>query len=168
VNAEVPIVVGRVLKPHGVRGWVKVASYTEPPDNLAAYRPWLLANGSTWEAVEVDQIQAQPKGFLVRLDGCEDRDAAERLSGREIAVPRACLPAADPDEAYWFDLIGLDVVTPDGEALGRVERILETGANDVLVVRSEARERLVPFIDGVVREVDLEAGRLVAVWDPDF
>lgn len=163
-----PVVVGRITRAHGVRGWVRVQSWTAPPDNLRAYRPWLLREGDGWTSLAVEEVDRQPKGLIARLAGIGDRDAAEALAGREIAVPRRCLPAEEDDEYYWFDLIGLAVRTPDGRELGRVERLLETGANDVLVVRGEGRERLVPFIEAVVREVDLEGGRLVADWDPDF
>lgn len=168
MEADRPVVVGRITRAHGVRGWVRVQSWTAPPENLLGYGPWLLREGDAWRTLAVDEVDRQPKGLIARLEGVGDRDAAERLAGREIAVPRSCLPAAEEDEYYWFDLVGLGVRTPDGRELGRVERLLETGANDVLVVRGEDRERLVPFIESVVQEVDLEAGRLVADWDPDF
>jgi 16S rRNA processing protein RimM len=168
MDPDRPVVVGRITRAHGVRGWVRIQSWTAPPENLLGYRPWLLREGDGWRALAVDEVDRQPKGLIARLGGVDDRDAADALAGREIAVPRHCLPAAEDDEYYWFDLIGLEVRTPDGRELGRIERLLETGANDVLVVRGEDRERLVPFIESVVREVDLEAGRLIADWDPDF
>jgi 16S rRNA processing protein RimM len=105
---------------------------------------------------------------VARISGVDDRDAAAVWVGADILVARSQLPAAKPGEYYWADLEGLDAVTPDGTALGRVSHLFETGANDVLVLRGE-RERLVPYLPGsVVREVDLAARRIVLDWDPDF
>jgi 16S rRNA processing protein RimM len=167
-GAERPIVVGRVTAVFGIKGFVKVASFTDPPENLLDYRPWLLESDGRWQPVRVDSVQRHSKGFIARLDGCDDRDEAERFTGRDLAVPRSELPAAEPGEFYWFDLIGLEVVTPEGERLGRVVRIQETGANDVLVVEDREREHLIPFVEKVVPDVDLAAGRITADWDPDF
>lgn len=167
-GAERPIVVGRVTAVFGVKGFVKVASFTDPPENLLEYRPWLLEQEGRWQTVRLDAVQRHSKGFIARLDGCDDRDAAERFTGRDLAVPRSELPVAQPGEFYWFDLIGLEVVTPAGERLGRVTRIQETGANDVLVVEDREREHLIPFVEKVVPDVDLDAGRITADWDPDF
>ena len=167
-GAERPIVVGRVTAVFGIKGFVKVASFTDPPENLLDYRPWLLEFDGRWQAVRVESVRRHAKGFIARLDDCDDRDEAERFTGRDLAVPRSELPAAEPGEFYWFDLIGLEVVTPAGERLGRVTRIQETGANDVLVVEDREREHLIPFVEKVVPEVDLVAGRITADWDPDF
>ena len=159
-----PIIVGRVTAVFGIRGWVKIASFTDPPENLLGYRPWLLASGTGFEPVEVDELKVHGNGFVAQLDGCTDRDLAARFTGRDLAVPRSELPAAEPDEYYWFDLAGLEVVSPSGEPLGRVTRVLETGANDVLVVRGAEREILIPFVAAVVTDVDLADGRLTADW----
>ena len=169
-GAERPIVVGRVTAVFGIKGFVKVASFTDPPENLVDYRPWLLESDGRWQPVRVEGVQRHSKGFIARLDGCDDRDEADRFTGRDLAVPRSELPAAEPGEFYWFDLIGLEVRTPAGERLGRVTRIQETGANDVLVVEDQEREQehLIPFVDKVVPDVDLAAGRITADWDPDF
>lgn len=163
--AQRPIVVGRVTAVFGIKGWVKIASFTDPPENLLTYRPWLLATGSGYEPVEVDDLKAHGGGFVAQLEGCTDRDLAARFTGRDLAVPRSELPAAQDDEFYWFDLIGLDVVDPAGEPLGCVQRVMETGANDVLVVRGAQGEILIPFVAAVVTDVDLAAGRLTADWD---
>lgn len=166
-GAERPIVVGRVTAVFGIKGWVKIASFTSPPENLLGYRPWLLATGDGFEPVEVDDLKAHGGGFVAQLEGCTDRDLAARFTGRDLAVPRSELPAAQDDEFYWFDLIGLDVVNADGEPVGRVERVMETGANDVLVVRGAQGETLIPFVAAVVTDVDLAAGRLTADWSPE-
>lgn len=162
------IVLGRVTGLFGVRGWVKVFSNTQPREGIANYSPWQLRLGDEWRSFVVEQGQSQGKGVIVKLEGVDDRDAAAALMGADIAIWREQLPPPAEGEIYWADLEGLEVVTVAGQALGRVSHLLETGANDVLVVRGE-RERLIPFVRGqVVTEIDLDGGRLVVDWDPDF
>ena len=167
-GAENTIVVGRVTAVFGIKGFVKVASFTDPAENLLDYRPWLLESDGRWQPIRVDTVQRHSKGFIARLDGCDDRDEADRFTGRDLAVPRSELPEAEPGEFYWFDLIGLEVVTTAGKRIGRVTRIQETGANDVLVVEDRERQHLIPFVEKVVPDVDLATGRITADWDPDF
>ena len=160
------IVVGRVGGAHGVRGGIRVTSATQPPENILSYRPWWLDAGDGFRQVTVTSIKAHGDGFVAALDGVADRDAAERLRGAEIAVPRSALPALEADrEYYWRDLIGLQVIDQHGSALGQVRELIETGPNDVLVVGEDgARPVLIPFVDGVVRTVDLESGRIHVDW----
>jgi 16S rRNA processing protein RimM len=163
------VTLGRVSGPYGVRGWVRVYSETEPPENILGYSPWYLQRADRWQSYQIEQGRPHGKGVVVKLAGCDDRDAAAVLSGLEIAVKRSQL-ADDlaPGEYYWADLEGLEVETLDGVPLGRVDHLLATGANDVLVVRGE-RERLIPYLpERVVVEVDLGAGRMRVDWDPDF
>jgi 16S rRNA processing protein RimM len=167
-DAERPVVVGRITGVFGIKGWVKVASFTDPADNLLEYRPWLIESGDGFAPLEVVEVKRRTGGFVARIEGCDDRTRAEAFAGRDIAVPRSEMPAAEDGEYYWFDLVGLDVTTPAGIALGRVNRLMQTGANDVLVTREDGKERLIPFIASVVTEVDLGAGRITADWDPDF
>lgn len=167
------IVVGRVAGLFGVRGWLKIVSYTAPVENILHYRPWYLravgaATDAPWVEQAVAEARHQGKGVVVRFDAHHDRDAAQRVLGAEIAVSRDQLPALDEGEYYWADLVGLKVVTLDGVALGVVDHLMETGANDVLVVKGE-RERLIPYIPGeVVREVDRAQAVLRVDWDPEF
>jgi 16S rRNA processing protein RimM len=163
-----PVWLGRIGGAYGVRGWVRLRSDTDPPEQIAAYSPWWLSRDGQWRRVEVQALRRQGAGLVAQLQGCTDRDQAAGLTGSEIAVERDLLPKPGEDEFYWADLIGLEVRTEQGGTLGRVEELLATGANDVLVVRGE-RERLIPFLRGqVVREVDLDAGRIVVDWDPEF
>jgi 16S rRNA processing protein RimM len=163
-----PIIMGRIAGPYGVKGWVRVVSYTERPDKLIEYVPWYLRRGGAWVPTGIIAVKRHAKGLLVRLPGYEDRDTAAELSGTEIGIYRKQLPPAAEDEVYWSDLIGLPVVTLGGLPLGTVDHLIETGANDVLVVKGE-RERLIPFIRGrVIAQIDLD-GRVIRVdWDPDF
>jgi len=159
---------GRIAAPYGVMGWVRVSAFTAEPENLLTYTPWYLKMAGQWQPVEVLAGKEHGKGLVVQLAGCQDRDAAAALSGTDIGVYRSQLPAPEKDEYYWSDLVGLQVFTLEGGLLGIVDHLLETGANDVLVIRGE-REHLVPFVSGqVINSVDLDAGAIVVDWDPDF
>ena len=159
---------GRIGAPHGVKGWVKVAPFTSTPDALARHARWWIGARGEWREVEV--AEAAPLGRVLgaRLAGCADRDAAERLRGLEVAVPRAALPAPAPGEYYWADLIGFDVVTVNGELLGKVTGLFSTGPHDVLRVGEGRRERLLPFVETVVRKVDVAARRIEVDWGLDW
>lgn len=169
------IVVGRVTGVHGVRGWVRIYSWTDPRENIFDYQPWYLRGEDGWEPVALSAGRPQGKSLVAHLAGETDRDRArERFVGRDIAIPREALPAPAEGEYYWRDLIGLRVRTRDGTDLGRVASLLETGANDVLVVRGDdasldQRERLLPWAPGeYVLDVDLAAGLMLVDWDPEF
>ncbi|GAB4189363.1 MAG: ribosome maturation factor RimM [Wenzhouxiangellaceae bacterium] len=160
------VLVGRIAGVHGVRGWVKVFSYTDPRDALFNYQPlWL---GEQRRQLEVRDSRRQGKGLVAQLAGVDDRDQAARLIDENIYIQRQQLPDNPPGQYYWSDLIGLSVVNRQDVHLGRVSHLLETGSNDVLVVDGE-RERLVPFIPGQsVTRVDLENGVIHVDWDPEF
>ena len=168
-DGESFVTLGRISGAHGVKGWVKVYSETSPRENILAYAPWELVRAGRRQRVEVVAGRPQGRILVARLEGCDDHDAAEALVGCEIQVPRSRLPGGLAEgEYYWADLVGLRVETLDGVELGRVERLFETGANDVIVVQGE-RERLLPYVwQQVVREVDLAAGVMRVDWDPDF
>lgn len=160
-----PVVVGRILAPYGIRGWVHVAAFTDPKENLLEYRPWLLADAhqSSWQQVTVQEIRPHGQGFVASLAGVADRDAAERLKGRLIGVPESELPAVEGDEHYWRDLIGATVVDTADVVLGRVQSLIETGVHDVLVVeRPDGRELLIPFHARYV--LDVAGDRIRVDW----
>ena len=151
-----------------MRGWVRVYSYTRPRENILGYSPWYLKGAGDWRPRELAAGRRHGKGVVARLAGCDDRDQALQLVGAEIAIRREQLPEPEAGEYYWRDLQGLRVVNRDGEMLGVVDHLIETGANDVLVVSGE-RERLIPFVMGqVILEVDLDAGLMRVDWDRDF
>lgn len=158
---------GRITAPFGVKGWVKVQPNTAAAGNLLAYTSWWVERDGDWRNFAVAEARLQGRTVVAKLAGCEDRDAAAALRGRHVAVPRAALPGTKSGEYYWADLIGLAVVNGAGQALGRIAGLMQTGANDVLVVAGE-RERLVPFIAEVIRDVDLAAGVMRVEWDADF
>lgn len=162
------VLLGRVIGVHGVRGGVKVESFTEPRDRILDYQPWILRQLGAEQTLRAKPIARQGK-IAAALDGIEDRDTAATLIGADICVRRAQLPAPTNGEYYWVDLEGLAVVNLEGVSLGHVERVFATGANDVLVVRQAEHERLIPFARGThVRRVDIEGGRIVVDWDADF
>ena len=164
VNKQVAL--GYVAAVYGIEGWVKVRSWTRPIEAILQYQPWLL--GEDKKPVKIVDGRKQGKGLVALLPGFEDREKAATLVGQQIFVGHDQLPATAEGEYYWSELEGLEVRTTRGEVLGRVERLMETGANDVLVIRGE-REHLVPFVHGqYVKGVDLEAGSIEVDWDPEF
>ena len=166
MSADKQLALGYISAVHGIKGWVKVHSWTRPMEAILDYQPWLL--GEDKRPVKIVDGRKQGKGLAALLPGIEDREQAATLVGSQIFVRRDQLPATAEDEYYWSDLEGLDVHTTKGEVLGRVERLMETGANDVLVILGE-REHLVPFIQGqYVIRVDLEDGLIEVDWDPEF
>ena len=158
---------GRILGPFGVRGWVRIRTFTEHLDSLAGYPVWWLADGEGWREVALLDHEVHASQLVAQLAGVDDRDQAFALRGTDIAVPRDSLPAAEEGEFYWADLIGLEVVNRQDEVLGKVEGLVETGANDVLVVKGE-RERLLPYVEAVVLDVNLEQGRMRVDWGLDY
>lgn len=162
------VTLGRVAGLHGVRGWFKVYSYTRPREGILEYPRWYFREAGQWIPRDLADGRRHGKTVIAGADGVADRDQAARLMDCEIAVPRTELPALEEGEYYWVDLIDLQVCTAEGVVLGRVARLLETGAHDVMEVHGE-RRHLIPFVQGpVVQSVDLEAGTMVVDWDPDF
>ena len=161
------VVMGHVSAPFGVVGWIKVQPYTEHIDSLLDYPVWWLGKDGDWREYPVEKAEAHSKAVVAKLKGFNDREAALLLKGYQVAVPRDQLPKTAINEYYWTDLIGLDVVNTEGIHLGTVKSLLETGANDVLVLEGE-RERLVPFIPQAVLDVDVEKRVIRVDWGADY
>lgn len=162
------VVLGRIAGVFGVRGWVKVFSHTEPRDGILTYSPWTIGGEGGWRERRLLDGKPHGKGIIALLEGCGDRDQAALLVGRDIVVRRDWLPRLEQDDYYWSDLEGVRVQTLEGVELGVISHLFDTGANDVMVVKGE-RERLIPYLwKQVVKQVDLEAGRMLVDWDPDF
>ena len=163
------ITVGRLHGAFGVRGEVKLESFTDPAPAIARYQPWILrdARGDARSVAGV-RVRVGGKGLVATVPGVADRDGAEALRGFEVLVPRSALPPPSPGEYYWVDLEGLRVVNLEGVAFGTVSHLFDTGANLVLVVIGE-RERMIPFVQPqYVQAVDFEAGLIRVDWDADF
>ena len=164
------VLIGRIVGLYGVQGWLKIESWAEPRMRIFDYQPWLLSAAPGVETqVSGAKGREQGKGMVAQLPGVDDREQAAAWIGSDIYVSRDQLPPPAEGEYYWVDLEGLEVVTTENVHLGRVSHLFATGANDVVVVRDGARERLIPFVQGsYVRSVDLSAGRMVVDWDPEF
>ena len=166
-----PVILGRISGPYGVKGWVRVFSYTEPREALLGYRRWLLRTAGGWMEQTVAEGRKQGKSLVARLQGTEDRDAAAQWIGSDIAVERGSLPPAGHGEFYWADLEGLQVRRRDGRILGRVAHMLATGSNDVMVVRGEGeskQEILIPFVPEMyILRVDIAEGVIDVDWEWD-
>jgi 16S rRNA processing protein RimM len=161
------ICVGHILGSQGIKGWVRVFSSTSPRENIVKYSPWLIEQGGVLKETAV-QGRLQGKNVVARLEGIADRNQADELTGCQIFINPEQLPGLEAGEYYWSDLIGLTVETLQGESLGKVASMMETGADDVMVLKGE-RERLIPFVmDQIVMEVDLDSRRLVVDWSPDY
>lgn len=168
-DIERRILLGRIVGAFGVRGELKLESWTEPRSAIFRYQPWILRSPAGQEStLEGARGRDSGKHLVARFPGIEDRDTVEAMHGTEIFVARSALPPPKPDEYYWVDLEGLDVKTVEGVALGQVSHLFSTGANDVVVVRGD-RERMIPFVQpDVVVSVDFGANLVVVDWDPDF
>lgn len=169
--------VGSLSSPHGIKGWVKINSQTEPASNIFDYQPWYLKTKHGLKKVELLEWRAQGKGFVALIKGIEDRTQAEILCPVGVMVEKTLLPSLDAGEYYWHQLEQCRVVTIHNDNsvdLGKVKRLIETGSNDVLVVvgddlSSDREERLIPYIpDQFIINVDLEAKMITVDWDPDF
>lgn len=160
--------VGEISGVFGVKGWVKIFSFTERRENVLRYSPWLLSKNGETKSIKVLDGALQGRSVVAKLDGIEDRDQAAALMGWQIFISHGQLPKTAADEYYWSDLIGLEVENLEGVRLGQVESLLETGANDVVIVKGE-RERAIPFLQGqsIIR-IDLDARRMIVDWDADF
>ncbi|AAO27982.1 ribosome maturation factor RimM [Xylella fastidiosa subsp. morus] len=163
------ILLGRVVGGFGLRGEIKIESWTEPRDAIFRYQPWLLRSPTGTESM-LNGARGYETGkrLIATFPGINDRNGVEAICGTEIYVPRSALPPPHPDEYYWVDLEGLQVHTLEGVVLGSVSHLFSNGANDVIVIHGE-RERLIPFVQpDYVKSVDFEAERIVVDWDPEF
>lgn len=162
-----PVVLGRIAGVFGVKGWVKVFSYTEPREAILDYENWLLKRGDAWQEITVEEGKRHGSSVIAKLANVGDRDAAAKLVDFDIVVPREELPDTEEREYYWTDLEGLQVVHRNGRSLGRVAYVMATGANDVLVVEGD-RECLIPFVmDRFILDVDLARGVISVDWEWD-
>jgi len=167
-KATNPVILGRISGLFGVRGWVKIHSYTDPREAILEYANWLIESAGEWRSVAIAEGKPHGKTIVARFEGVEDRDAATGLVQARIGVERGALPAPRDGEYYWSDLEGLTVEQNNGEIIGEVAYLIETGANDVLVVRKAGQEILIPFVtEEVVKDVDLAAGVIRVDWEWD-
>jgi len=174
-SASEKLVIGKIGAPYGVKGWVKINSFTQNKDSIFDYAPWSIDIGqANNKEIKVDQWRYHAKSLVAKLDGVDDRNAAELIKNADISISASQLPELDNDY-YWKDLIGMQVVNKDGYNMGIVKDMFETGANDVMLVKAKIndafgqKERLLPFLyDSVVINVDKDGETITVDWDPAF
>lgn len=159
------ILVGRITGVYGIRGWLKIESYTRPPENIFSFQPWHIKRDKYWQAVNPAKNRIHGKGLIVALDGITDRDTARELVGAEVSIFRSQMAELPAGAFYWIDLIGLQVINQEGKKLGVMTGILETGANDVMIVEGQGRY-LIPIVwDRYILNVEPEKQRISVDWD---
>ncbi|MDY7025871.1 MAG: ribosome maturation factor RimM [Pseudomonadota bacterium] len=175
MSADEFIVIGKLTSAYGIKGWLKAFSYTEPTDNLFSYSPWWVGFSTDQvQSMDVTSHQKQGKLFHVHLKQCSDRNQAEALKGAFIYAKAQDLAALPEGDFYWRDLEGLNIQTPSGQLLGKVAYLIETGSNDVLVIKPtpssiDSRERMIPYLpEQFDLQVDLELAMITVDWDPEF
>lgn len=171
------VVLGKLGSAYGIKGWLKVYSYTDPMENLLNYKQFSISKSGQWSPIVIDTGRRHGKGLIVHLVGCDDRDKAAEFVNCEIAIPKSLLPKLEAGEYYWHQLVGLSVTTTTeygAKLLGKVDHLIETGANDVLVVKPsegsiDSQERLIPYVpEQYVTNIDLATGSIEVSWDPEF
>lgn len=175
-SPEEYVVVAKITTVYGVKGWVKVHSFTDPLENFLDFDRCFYKRGECWLALDIEQSRRHGKGIVLAIDGVDDRDKAQAYCGIELAIPSADLPTLESGEFYWHQLIGLKVFSKRDELLllGEVSDMLETGANDVMIVKPchgsiDDQQRLVPYLpEQFIEQIDLNAGEIIVDWDPDF
>jgi 16S rRNA processing protein RimM len=161
------ILMGRIAGIYGVKGWLKIVSYTRPPENIFLYTPWLIKKKGEWQETGLQEGRIHGKGLIASLAGITGRDAAREYIGADIEIYRSQLQKLPPGEYYQDDLLGLQVINRQGAMLGNLKEILETGANEVLVIEGQGRH-LIPLIwDMYVTSVDLAKGIIEVDWEPE-
>lgn len=173
---EQKLVVGRITGAHGLKGWLKLHSYTDPAENILQYKGLVLERGRDCRELKIDGSRHQGKGMIVHVVGVDDRNAAEAFGRGDIVMSTESLPELAGEEYYWHQLEGLTVVLAEDETqvLGVVDHLIATGANDVLAVvpskgSQDDKRRLIPYLPGqVVKRIDIESQRIEVDWDPDF
>ncbi|GAA5218449.1 ribosome maturation factor RimM [Corallincola platygyrae] len=174
-EAQENVILGRLGAAYGIKGWLKIHSFTDNAEDIFELSPWKLGDQQTGKQLSVSQWRRHNNGLIVKFESIDDRTQAEALIGLDISIPSEQLPELPEDEFYWRDLIGMKVVTDKGYDLGVVTGLMETGSNDVLQVKANVKdafgkqERLIPFLDGqVIKHVDLAEKQIEVDWDPGF
>lgn len=162
------IVVGKIGRPHGVLGWAALQSFTNPEDNVSGFQEYWISTEDDWQPLKGAKFQCVGQKCLIKISGVDSPEAVrEQVLHRLVAVERRALPMPGPGEVYWVDCVGIDVVSVDDQVLGQIDHIYPTGANDVIVVRCDDAEVLIPFVDGVVKRIDLPNQLMVVDWALD-
>jgi len=161
------VILGKIVGTFGVKGWIKIKSYTEPVDNILEYEMWQLGRAGEWKPVTLEDARLTDKGVLVKLEGLETPEEARLKVGQEIGVWRSQMPPPEPGEYYLSDLEGMEAQSPTGERLGRVDHFRTTPGGTVVIVKGE-QEHWIPFVKERIVKVEMDAGRVVLDWSADW
>lgn len=160
------VVIGKLGATYGIKGWLKVNSFTEATEDILSYKPWYIEDKTEWKPFKISAGRPYGKGVIIHIAGFDTPEQARLFTGKKIAIKRSQLPTLLKQEFYWSDLIGLTVVNSQQQTLGIVTSLIETGSNDVLVLKdSNNKEHGVPYLSSVILEVDLEAKIIRVNWD---
>lgn len=162
------VIIGRLDQPYGLHGWIKVTSFANPIDNILSYQIWQIQHSLQWQTKKLQAGKLHTPFIVAKLEGINDLETAKAYTNHLIAVARQSLPPLKVGNYYWTDLIGLKIINTQGSQLGTIRSLLATGSNDVLVVKSEERERLIPYMSQVIQSVNLGKKIIVVEWDADF
>ncbi|WP_367680298.1 ribosome maturation factor RimM [Candidatus Fukatsuia anoeciicola] len=170
-----PIILGKIGSVYGIHGWLRVFSYTENTNNIFNYKPWFVQQEREWQYIELENWKCHNQDFIIKIKNINNRETASQLTNSKIIVDTLHLPTLSNGEYYWKDLIGCQIVTTHGYQLGKIINIIETGSNDVMIVKANLKDafgikkRLIPYLDGqVIKQVDIIAQRIEVDWEPDF
>ena len=160
------ILVGKISNPHGIKGWVKVISFTDPIDNILSYKKWTISDNETEKTYCLEDSRIQGNKIVIKLEGVNNRDDADLLKNLQIEINRSDLPKLEENSYYWEDLVDFNVIDIKGMHVGKVDSLFRTGSNDVLVIINETKQRLlVPFImEEVIKYVDLDKELISIDW----
>lgn len=159
------ITVGRLGAPYGIKGWLHLISYTDPADNIFDYDNWRLNKHNQPLPIKIEAYRPHGKGHIIKLTHINDRETAMQHKGLDIVIDRAQLPPTEQNEYYWSDLVGLHVITTDGQPLGDVDYLFETGSNDVIVTIGE-KQHFIPYTNDVIKNIDLTNQTIIVDWEP--
>ena len=163
------IVIGKLVGVDGIKGWFKILSFTRPRENIFTYSPWLIKQNGDWQGMQLSEGKPHGKGLIASIEEITDRNEAMAFVGSEIAIKRNQLAETKEGEYYWHDLLNLQVINGQNEILGVVTELLETGANDVLVVEVDKQRHLIPYVKDVyIKDIDLEQGIMQVDWQSDY
>ena len=157
---------GRFGAPHGVKGAIKLHSWSTPADNIFSYKPWCLLIDKAWKPIS-PILLSQGNQIIISIEGVDNRDEAAKLTNKEIYIDRSQLPKLSPGQYYWSDLAGMDVLNNGEQLLGKVAYVFNTGSNDILAIQGE-HECMLPFLPETIINVDMPNNTILVNWDPTF
>ena len=160
------IYLGKITGVHGIKGWLKIQSFSSPPENILNYPSWIINNQGEEDFYSIEQGRKQNKKIVVKLENIDDRNTAESLINSKILILRSDLPKLSNENYYWSDLVGLSVLNSEEKVIGKIESLIETGANDVMVIITSKGERvLIPFVmHEIIKEVNVDLNYIKIDW----